>query len=217
MDVLSKKVAIVDYNIGNLFSVRRACDKIGLNAFITSKKKEIEDADALILPGVGAFGVAMSNLKKNGLIDSIYKFADSGKHIMGVCLGMQLLMDKSEEFGAQQGLGLISGSCKIFPSSKMKVPQITWNNIYAPNNSQHFSDASPLSSLNNNVFMYFVHSFYVIPEEKNNILSLTKIDNFEYCSSVIKDNIYGFQFHPEKSGQVGLDIYNNFKKIIDNG
>ena len=209
-------VAIVDYGIGNLFSVKRACEKVGINAFVTSDKNVVAEADALILPGVGAFSSAMHNLKVGGLIDPIQKFSTSGKYIMGICLGMQLLMDESEEFGIQKGLGIVPGTCRKFIGSKLKTPQIMWNKIYAPTIEPSFSRDSPLHSIRNNEFMYFVHSYYVTPKSDENVLSLTNYNGFEYCSAIIKDKIFGFQFHPEKSGIVGLNIYENFKNLIYN-
>ena len=140
---------------------------------------------------------------------------------MGVCLGMQLLMTESEEFGKQQGLGIIKGVCKRFPNmseegGKIKVPQIMWNKIYAPTSSG-FDSVSPLNGFNNEEFMYFVHSFYVEVDEPSCVLSLTSYCGKEYCSSVKKNNIFAFQFHPEKSGEKGLTIYENFKNLITNG
>ena len=213
----SIKVAIVDYSIGNLYSVKKACEKVGLDATITSDRSFIEKSDALILPGVGAFGSAMNNLSEDDLIDCIKVYAKTGKCVMGVCLGMQLLMETSSEFGTQQGLGLIKGNCQRFQQvGRIKIPQITWNTIYAPDGETAFDPNSPLKGLTSESYMYFVHSYYVIPTDPKDILSLTEYSDFEYCSSVKKDNIIGFQFHPEKSGDYGLLIYNNFKNMIKN-
>lgn len=209
------KVAIIDYGIGNLYSVKKACEFVGLDPIITDNKDEIANSGALILPGVGAYGNAIQNLKDKDLVDCIHKFSQSGKYIMGICLGMQLFMDYSDEFGRQNGLGLIQGSCKKFNfNNDTKIPQINWNKIYLSDNEDKFDVNSPLCSINNGAYMYFVHSFYVEPTENQNILSKTSYCNFEYCSSVKKDNIFGFQFHPEKSGVEGLAIYDNFKKLI---
>ncbi|MHA8087413.1 imidazole glycerol phosphate synthase subunit HisH [Aquirufa sp. Wall-65K1] len=210
------KIAIIDYGIGNLYSVKKACEYVGLDPIITDNRDQIANSEALILPGVGAYGNAIKNLQDKDLVDCIHKFSQSGKYIMGICLGMQLLMDYSEEFGIQNGLGLIEGGCKKFNfNDDTKVPQINWNRIYISENEEdRFDVNSSLSSINNGAYMYFVHSFYVDPTDKGHILSKTSYSNFEYCSSVKKDNIFGFQFHPEKSGVEGLDIYNNFKKLI---
>jgi len=213
----SIKVAIVDYSIGNLYSVKKACEKVGLDATITSDRSFIEKSDALILPGVGAFGSAMNNLSEYDLIDCIKVYVKTGKYVMGVCLGMQLLMETSSEFGTQQGLGLIKGNCQRFQEEgRIKIPQITWNTIYAPDGETAFDPSSPLKGLTSGSYMYFVHSYYVKPTDPKDILSLTEYSDFEYCSSVKKDNIIGFQFHPEKSGDDGLLIYNNFKNMIKN-
>jgi len=213
----SIKVAIVDYSIGNLYSVKKACEKVGLDATITSDMSFIEKSDALILPGVGAFGSAMNNLDELDLADCIKTYAKTGKYVMGVCLGMQLLMQSSSEFGSQHGLGLIEGTCQRFPEiGRIKIPQITWNTIYPPAEEIAFNTSSPLRGLAPESHMYFVHSYYVLPSNPKDILSLTEYSNFEYCSSLKKDNIIGFQFHPEKSGGDGLLIYNNFKKMIQN-
>jgi glutamine amidotransferase len=209
------KITIVDYGIGNLYSVKKACEYVGLDPIITANKSEILNSGALILPGVGAYGNAMKNLQEKDLVHSIYEFSKTGKYIIGICLGMQLFMDYSEEFGIQNGLGLIKGSCKKFNfQDETKIPQINWNSIYTANADVNFDSNSPLSTISNGAYMYFIHSFYVEPIGNENILSKTNYNNFEYCSSVQKDNIFGFQFHPEKSGIQGLAIYENLKKLI---
>ena len=214
----SKKAVIIDYGIGNLHSVLKACEQVGLNALISKDKEEIRNADAIILPGVGAFPKAMKNLEKYDLIQEIKDFAQTGKIIMGVCLGMQLLMTNSEEFGLTEGLGLIDGTCLRFSnkedhSKSIKVPQIMWNKIFTSKGSG-FEKNSPLSSIKEDEFMYFVHSYYVKPSDEMNILSLTNYCGVEYASSVRKNNIFGFQFHPEKSGDFGLEIYKNLNNFI---
>ena len=208
-------VAIIDYGIGNLYSIQRACLNVGIKAVLTSDCKIIDKSHGIILPGVGAYGVAMENLKKTKVIDSIYNAVLTEKYIMGICLGMQLLMDESEEFGNHRGLGIIPGSCVKFDDIKMKTPQIMWNKLYSPT-GENFIKSSPLKSTKNGEYMYFVHSYYVKPKDKSNILSLTEYNEFEYCSSIISNKVFGFQFHPEKSGIAGLDIYKEFKKIITN-
>ncbi len=208
-----KKVLILDYHLGNLFSVKQACDHVGINAEITSDKNLIEKADAFILPGVGAFIEAMTNLENLDLIIPLKDAVDAGKPLFGVCLGQQLLFTESEEFGAGKGLDFISGSIKKFPKenkegAKMKVPQIGWNKIYKAENG--WKD-TPLQDINEDDYMYFVHSYYVKSDNKENILSLTDYEGVEYCSGVIKNkNIVATQFHPEKSGAKGLSIYKNW-------
>lgn len=207
-----KSIAIIDYKLGNLFSVRQACLHFGANAIVTSNKIDLEKADAIILPGVGAFAEAMTNLKTLDLIDSIKKFVESGKPFMGVCLGQQLLFTESEEFINTKGLNLIEGTIKKFPISlpdndKAKVPQVAWNTVHKANINW---DSTPLNGLEDNDFQYFVHSYYTEPINSEIILTTTSYEGFNYCSSILKDNIFACQFHPEKSGEKGLLIYKNW-------
>lgn len=203
------KVAIIDYQLSNLFSVKHAFDYLTIDSEITSDKSIISKCDAAILPGVGAFGDAMANLKQLDLINLIKEFVFSGKPFMGVCLGMQLLFSQSEEFGIHQGLDLIKGNVKKFASEskKLKVPQIGWNQIFQ---AQQNWNNSPLKETRNGEFMYFVHSYYVIPNNNNVILTNTTYEDIEYCSSLLSGNLFATQFHPEKSGPEGIKIYKNW-------
>jgi len=214
------KVSIIDYGIGNLYSVLKACEFVGMNVEITNDIDKIIASDALILPGVGAFIDAMANLNKLGLVNPIIAFSKSGKPLMGVCLGMQLLLTKSEEFGETKGLGVFKGICKKFPiqnnGHKLKVPQINWNTISPPNGRNKFEINTPLEKIKKESYMYFVHSYYADSVDKNEVLSTTQYGGIEYCSSIRKGNVFGFQFHPEKSGLDGLNIYIKFKEIINN-
>jgi glutamine amidotransferase len=214
MDNNLKKVVIIDYQLGNLFSVKQACDKVGINVKISSNREDILNADALILPGVGAFIEAMNNLRKFGLNTVIQDKVKGGTPIFGICLGQQLLFTESEEFGAGKGLDLISGLIKRFPETfderKVKVPHIAWNTIFKLN---QIWDNTALSDLNNNDFMYFIHSYYVKPTDDNCILTLTNYDGIEFCSSILKNNIFATQFHPEKSADKGISIYKNWALI----
>ena len=207
----SPKVAIIDYEMCNLFSVNHACLNEGLTPIITRDPKKIDEADAVILPGVGAFGDAMKNLREHNLVDVLERSCRT-KPFMGICLGLQLLFDESHEFGHHNGLGIISGCVKKFPSqkdgSRIKVPQIGWNKISFPMNEPIF-DGIPKNS-----FFYFIHSYYVNPNNDNDLLASTNYEKIEYCSAVKNDNIIAFQFHPEKSGELGLNIYKNWKKKI---
>jgi len=210
---VKKRIAIIDYQLGNLFSVRQACLYLGADAFITTSKQELLEADYAILPGVGAFGDAMSNLQKLDLVSPIKDFIAAGKPFMGVCLGLQLLFTESEEFGSNRGLNLIEGGIKKFSPHDatghiLKVPQIEWNKIYeTPGNAWK---QSPLSSCSGGDYMYFVHSYFVHPETQQYVLSTTEYGGYTYCSSIIKNNIFACQFHPEKSGLHGVDIYRNW-------
>ena len=209
------EIAIIDYGINNLFSVKRACDILGVKSVITSDLDVIASSKSAILPGVGAFPYAMSNLKKLKLDESIYEFVKSGKPFMGICLGMQLLMESSIEFEKVDGLGLIKGTTSKFEYKKIynesyPVPQIGWNKIHK--GSKNWKDTILKKNLNDD-FMYFVHSYYVIPNE-NVSLADTIYGEIHYCSAFQKKNIIGVQFHPEKSGVVGLNIYKSFIEMI---
>lgn len=210
-----KKVVIIDYKSGNLFSVNQALTNIGLNVSISSNPFDIESADAVVLPGVGAFGDAMQNLRDLSLVEPIRKFVESGKPFLGICLGLQLLFTESEEFGYTKGLDLVKGKVKRFhlnnsSGENRKIPQIAWNKINKINNKSW--ENTPLQDINNGVFVYFVHSFFVDPEESVG-LSQTSYDGQTYVSSIQKNNIFACQFHPEKSAQDGIQIYKTWAKI----
>ncbi|MBF0232787.1 MAG: imidazole glycerol phosphate synthase subunit HisH [Desulfamplus sp.] len=207
------RVAIIDYEAGNLFSVEHACKAVGLVPVSTSKSEDILKSDALILPGVGSFGDAMKNLKKLDLINPLREFAESGKPFFGICLGMQLLFTRSDEFGEHEGLNLVKGDVIKFPpynedGKKNRIPQIGWNQITYPSNFEKtWWHNTPLESITDGEFMYFIHSFYSKPENPKNVLAITEYNGFIYCSAVIQKNIFGTQFHPEKSAEEGIKIY----------
>jgi glutamine amidotransferase len=164
------KVAIIDYHMSNLYSVKNACDYIGVNAVITSDKEELLKADAVMLPGVGAFRDAITNLEELDLISPIKDFVSSGKPFMGICLGLQLLFSESEEFGQAKGLGFIPGEVKKFDyTNGVKVPHVGWNSIYCPEGNKEAWERSPLKVVKENEYMYFVHSYYVEPQDPKNI------------------------------------------------
>lgn len=209
-----KKILIIDYNSGNLFSVNQALTNIGLNVMISSSPNDIISADAIVLPGVGAFGDAMKNLNKLNLVEPIKQAVASGKPFLGICLGLQLLFSESEEFGITKGLDLVKGKVKRFDSNnsegeRRKVPQISWNKINQINTPW---ENTPLEGIKNGEFLYFVHSFYVEPDESVG-LSETNYDGQSYISSILKNNIFACQFHPEKSAQEGLKIYKTWAEI----
>lgn len=194
--------------MGNLASVQNAFSKIGESVVIERDSDKLKNYDKLILPGVGAFGDAMEHLAQYNLDSAIKEFANSGKPILGVCLGMQLLFNKSEEFGEKEGLGLIDGEVKYFDKSKfehpLKVPHMGWNKI--------FKKETPLfNGLADSFYLYFVHSLHVETKEEN-IIGKT-FYGYEFASAVNRDNIYGIQPHPEKSHEVGLKILENFVKL----
>ncbi len=211
------QVAIVDYGLGNLFSVQRACEHVGLRASITSSPEEILAAHGVLLPGVGAFGDAMAALSARGLIGTLRDVAASGRPLIGICLGMQLLMSVSHEFGTHEGLGLIEGEVVRFQTSEehgamLKVPQVGWNRIGTPPGVSW--DGSSLQGVRDGEFMYFVHSFYARPRDSSVVLSMTRYGHIEFCSSLRRGNLVAFQFHPEKSGPQGLTIYRNLAQLI---
>jgi glutamine amidotransferase len=210
---MSYKVVIIDYQLGNLFSVKQACEYLGYDALISSKPEDLMKADYAILPGVGAFADAMKNLNEFGLSDAIKQYVQSGKSFMGVCLGQQLLLTGSQEFENTQGLGLIAGSVKKIPMQRIedrlyKVPQIQWNTIVEPTENKW--NNTPLLDCKNGDYVYFVHSFYTDIEDKKDVLAYTNYGSLKYCSSVLNSNIFTTQFHPEKSGLFGLNIYKNW-------
>jgi imidazole glycerol-phosphate synthase subunit HisH len=212
---MSKRVVIIDYSLGNMFSVEQALTQCGASPFISNNAEEIAKAQAIVLPGVGAFAEAMNYLKENNIDRAIKDSVSAGKQFLGICLGMQLLFTKSEEFGETTGLNLIEGEILKFKpneSEKLHVPQVGWNTIHK--NSEESWKASPLRDLNDGEYMYFVHSFYAKPRNEADILSKTTYGGVTYCSSVMKRNIIATQFHPEKSGELGLSIYKHWLEKI---
>ncbi len=211
-----KKVVIVDYQLGNLFSVNQALINIGLDAKISLDPADIEHADALVLPGVGAFKDAMLNLASLGLKEPIKQFIKSGKPFLGICLGLQLLFTESEEFGSTKGLDVISGKVKRFSNRTdsdelQKVPQISWNMINKV--STDGWQNTPLMHLEDKEDMYFVHSYYVEPSDEQIVLTKTTYGDLTYVSSILQDNIFACQFHPEKSAEEGLKIYRTWAEL----
>lgn len=198
-------IAIIDYGVGNLFSLSSSLKCIGADSVVTGDPKVIKKADKLILPGVGAFGDAAEKLRKNGLDKIIVQEAKNGKPLMGICLGMQLLFDRSYEYGEYRGLGLIAG--EVVPmqnniTDNLKIPHIGWNSL-------KFKKTSPIFKyIKNGDFVYFVHSFYA--ENCDESLIASAEYGKEITAAVQKGNIYGCQFHPEKSGNVGLNILKAF-------
>jgi imidazole glycerol-phosphate synthase subunit HisH len=206
-----KRTVIIDYDMGNLFSVKQACENAGIEVLVSSKPDDILNCDALILPGVGAFHEAMQHLKDYALIEPIKQVVNQNIPLMGICLGMQLLFTQSEEYEVCNGLNFIKGEVLKFPEQHAgkttKIPQINWNTI-------SINQDPLLEGIKENEYMYFVHSYYVDNKEEDTIITKTNYAGIRYCSGVRKKNIVAFQFHPEKSANQGLKIYNNFKKSI---
>ena len=198
-------ICIADYGMGNVFGLNMALKKIGLNSIITSDLNIIENSKALVLPGVGSFGSAMINIKKKNIDIAIKDFHKKKKIIIGICLGMQLLFDESEENNCKQGLKILSG--KVIPLQNNKKLNIGWSQNYSNMNN----DIAKIINLNKT---YFIHSYVASPTDKSIILSKSKFNNLTFCSSVNYENVYGFQFHPEKSGNIGLSILKQISKKI---
>jgi glutamine amidotransferase len=199
-------IAIIDYGLGNLKSIYNALSKLGIPARVTSDKKIIEQAERVILPGVGAFAQGMRNLKDLGLIPVIRQVVKENKHFLGICLGLQLLFSESEEHGRHKGLDIIKGKVKKF-TQKLKIPHMGWNAVhYSPLTTYHL----PLfRGVPDGSYFYFVHSYYVVPKDKNIILATTDYSE-KFVSVVGRGNLFGVQFHPERSGPLGLRILKNF-------
>jgi len=197
-------IGIIDYGMGNLGSVFKAFDKVGLNPKIINTKDQIKTSDALCLPGVGAFKDAMDNLKNLDIIDDIIAFIKSGKPFIGICLGYQLLFEKSYEFGEHKGLSIFKGDVRFFPVG-VKIPHIGWNQLWIK------KDDGVFKGVENGAFVYFVHSYYVNPQDKDIISTYTDY-SVDFASSIEYENVVGLQFHPEKSQEVGLKILSNFKE-----
>lgn len=194
-------IAIIDYGMGNLHSVSKAVERLGYEAFVTADAKEIMEADGAILPGVGAFGDAMQNLRNTGLDEVTRYYAASGKPLLGICLGMQLLFTQSEEYGVHQGLGLLPGTVIRFQGD-FKIPHMGWNKL-------SFHQPSPLFAGLEEGHVYFVHSFHAKPERESDLLATTDY-NGQVTAIVGNGNVYGMQFHPEKSSDLGMSLLRNF-------
>ena len=200
-------IAIIDYDAGNLKSVEKALQFLGQECVITRDFHEIKKADKVILPGVGSFGDAMSQLKKFELDKVIHEVAAEQKPFLGICLGLQLLFEGSEESEGVEGLHLLDGEILRIPEQEgLKIPNIGWNSLDLQNNGRLFEN------LNGNPFVYFVHSYYLKAKEES-IVKATIEYSTHIHASVEKDNIFACQFHPEKSGTVGLQILSNFAKL----
>jgi len=199
-------IAIVDYNMGNLASVQNAFASLGEKTVVESDPKKFKDYEKLILPGVGAFGDAMEHLRERNMIEALREYAQSGKYMLGICLGMQLLFESSEEFGYHEGLGLIKGSVTAFDTSKfiepLKVPHMGWNRVFT-------REHSLFNNLDEEHYLYFVHTYHVNCVNKEDIIGRTEY-GYEFTSAVASKNVMGIQPHPEKSHKNGLKILENF-------
>jgi len=200
-------IAIIDYGMGNLRSVQKAFERVGHDASIVSTPAELDHVTGLVLPGVGAFGDAMENLKQAGLVEPIVKSVSDGVPLLGICLGLQLLFSQSDELGVHVGLDLLPGRVTRFPKGQ-RIPQIGWNQI------RRHRESPLLEGVPDGAFFYFVHSFYVDPERKVDVIATTDYE-IDYCSIAGKDRFFGVQFHPEKSQDAGLRVLKNFVRITE--
>ncbi len=200
-------IAIIDYGMGNLRSVEKGFQKVGVDVTVTNRPEVVEKAEGVVLPGVGAFRDCMQELTNLKLIDTVSDFIKKGKPYLGICLGLQILFSESEEFGTCKGLGILKGKVVRFKNGGLKIPQMGWNELNIKQESPLLSDIPDKS------YFYFVHSYYVAPEDDS--ITLTSTDyGVEFVSSVCRDNIFAVQFHPEKSQSLGLKMLENFGKIV---
>ena len=206
-------VVIVDYGMGNIKSVQRGLEKVGASVVVSSKPEVIASADRLLLPGVGAFESGMQGLKDAEIIMAINQFSLTGNPLLGICLGMQMFFGHSEEKGEHKGLDLISGSVVSIPEQAnnkiRKIPHIGWSAIYHSEKVDSWED-SILNDINDGEFFYFVHSYMVVPQNSFDEIAYCEYEGIQITAAVRKDNITGLQFHPEKSGEVGLKILKQF-------
>ena len=201
-------IAIIDYDAGNLRSVEKALLSIGEETIVTRKHDEILAADKVILPGVGAFGDAMRKLKEYGLVDTIHEAVDSGKPFLGICLGLQLLFRRSDESDGVEGLSILPGEILRIPDApEIKIPHIGWNSLEVSEGARLFR------GLGENPYVYFVHSYYLKADDDSIVAATAEYGGTFIHASVQKDNVYACQFHPEKSGSVGMQILKNFAAL----
>jgi glutamine amidotransferase len=208
-------IAIVDYGMGNLRSVHKAVEQVGGKAQVIADAQGIKDASKIILPGVGAFRDCMHNLAGRGLLEPLVTAIEAGKPFLGICLGLQLLFDESDEFGTHRGMGVLPGRVTRFPdaiedsqdATPLPIPHMGWNTIEIKKDTPLFA------GIENGSYFYFVHSYYAIPEDPEDIVATT-LYGIEFACAVQQDNIYAVQFHPEKSQTNGLIVLKNFVRIV---
>jgi imidazole glycerol-phosphate synthase subunit HisH len=206
-----RPLAIVDYGMGNLRSVQKAFERLGHAAEVTRDAERIASAPGVVLPGVGAFGACMANLAGLGLVEPVKHAIAAGRPFLGICLGMQLLFDESEEFGPVAGLGILRGRVVRFVAdAARKIPHMGWNSL------RIVRRAPALTAIEDDAYVYFVHSYYPVPADPG-VVATTTAYGPEFASSVARDNVFACQFHPEKSQQVGLRLLDNFVRVVRGG
>ncbi len=200
-------IVIVDYGMGNLLSVAKAFAHLGHSAQVSSDPEVVGNADKVVLPGVGAFGACMENLRAAGLVEPIKQQVASGRPFLGICLGLQVLFDRSLERGEHAGLGILPGEVVRFAETPgLRIPHMGWNEIVLKRPAPH------LAGIPDGTRMYFVHSYFPVPENGADVAIVTQHGR-EFCSAVWQDNVFASQFHPEKSGQLGLRLLDNFARL----
>ena len=207
-------IAVIDYGVGNFFSLLSSLNYVGLDTKLTNNIEEIKNANGIILPGVGAFRDAIGNLEKYGLKETLINEAKNGKPFLGICLGMQMLFEKNYEYGEYEGLGLINGTVKeikkyIPENSDLKIPHMGWNSLII---NERFKDDKILKDVDNNEYVYYVHSYFAKTDMKN-IVTYSEYGT-KILGIVKNENVYGMQFHPEKSGDTGLKLLKNWGELI---
>ena len=207
-------IAVIDYGVGNLFSLLSSLNYVGLHTKLTNDIEEIKNANGIILPGVGAFRDAIGNLEIYGLKETLINEAKNGKPFLGICLGMQMLFEKSYEYGEYEGLGLINGTVEeikkyVSENSDLKIPHMGWNSLII---NERFKDDKILKDIDNNEYVYYVHSYFAKTDTKNIV---TYSEYGTKIPGIVKnENVYGMQFHPEKSGDTGLKLLKNWGELI---
>ena len=197
-------IFIADYGAGNLHSVKKAFDYLGIKAMVSSDPRKLSGHRKVLLPGVGAFGQAIDSLNASGFTEAVLEHLDKGGQLLGICLGMQLLLGESEEMGVHKGIDLVSGKVLRFRSETDKIPQIGWNSVDLK------KDCALFKGIEDHSFFYFVHSYYCEPMDSGDIAATTWFAGKNFCSAIEKNGIFAVQFHPEKSSEAGLQVLKNF-------
>lgn len=200
-------IAIVDYGVGNLYSVEKAFAKFSDDVILTQNADVIDKADKVVLPGVGAFGDCMKNFKASGLMDAVMRAVENNKPVMGICVGLQIMFEGSEESPDIKGLGIFKGMVRKINAPGLKIPHMGWNSLTINENTH--VDINLFKNIRKSPYVYFVHSYHAVPEDKSIILA-TSVYGEEITAAVGKNNVIATQFHPEKSGDIGLSIIKNF-------
>lgn len=206
-------ITIIDYEMGNLRSVEKAFEKLGYAARVSSNPADLENTDKIVLPGVGAFRDCINNLRAGGFVEPLLQHVAAGKPLLGICVGMQMLFDESEEFGRHQGLGLVPGKVVRFPAGmeeageRLKVPHMGWNTIQIKQDAPIFKGTAEGS------YVYFVHSYYCSADNHDDVAASCRYGEIEFCAAICRDNLMATQFHPEKSQDIGLNIFKNFGEL----